>query len=383
MSARVLFHVQHLLGTGHLRRTAILAGALVRHGFQVEIVSGGPPIAGLDTGGAALTQLAPLRAADATFRVLVDEAGRPADDAFKTRRREHVLSRLHAVQPHAVVTELFPLGRRALSFELIPLIEAARAMVPRPLILASVRDVVAAKGDAAKTEEMIGRVRAWYDHVLVHGDPALLPLDASFPAAAIADRLAYTGYVRAPAPAAEPSRDGQDEIVVSVGGGAVGAALLRTAVAARGMSRPLRRWRLLLGAGLPAEIRAELAAAADPLLAVEPARRDFVDLLKRCHVSVSQAGYNTVMDLLDAQARAVVIPFAGGGETEQTLRAAALARRGWAQVVTEAELTPAALAAAVARAGAGPRPDAGGLRRDGAAQTARFVRAWLSRRGCG
>jgi predicted glycosyltransferase len=381
MSARVLFHVQHLLGSGHLRRAASISAALARAGFDVELVSGGFPVRPLDCGEARLVQLPPARAADESFRTLLDESGKPVDEAWREKRRATLLARFAAFQPDVVITELFPLGRRILSFELVPLLEAAHARAPRPLVLSSVRDVLAPKGDPAKTDEMIARVERWYDRVLVHGDPALLPLAASFPEDRIAGRITYTGYVGAAAPPAPPGNEGDGEVVVSVGGGAVGARLLEAAAAARALSAARDRiWRLLLGGSLPQEAQRKLRALAGPGCIVEPARADFPGLLARCHVSVSQAGYNTVMDILGVGARAVLVPFAAANETEQSVRAAALARRGWAVVCTEADLTPAALAHAVDRAAALKRPDAGALRRDGADETARLIADWLRRR---
>lgn len=376
MSARVLFHVQHLLGSGHLRRAAAIGAALARAGFEVELVSGGFPVRPLDCGGARLVQLPPARAADATFKTLLDETGRSVDDAWRAQRRAALLSRFAAFRPDVLITELFPLGRRVLGFELLPLLEAAHAAAPRPLILSSVRDVVAPKADPAKTEEMIARVQRWYDRVLVHGDPALLPLGASFPEHRITDKVVYTGYVGIAGPTAPPAGDG--EVVVSVGGGAVGARLLELAIAARplGAAAP-RTWRLLLGGNLPQAAECRLQALAGPGCVIEPARADFPGLLARCHVSVSQAGYNTVMDILNARTRAVLVPFAAAGETEQTVRADALVRRGWAVSCAEAGLTAAALAAAVDRAAALDRPDPAALRRDGADETARLLRGWL------
>jgi predicted glycosyltransferase len=381
MSGRVLFHVQHLLGSGHLRRAAAIAAALARAGFDVELVSGGFPVRPLDCGGARLVQLPPARAADAGFRTLLDESDKPVDEAWREKRRDALLASFAAFQPDVVITELFPLGRRILRFELMPLLEAAHARRPRPLVLSSVRDVLAPKDDPAKTAEMIARVERWYDRVLVHGDAALLPLAASFPEDRIAGRVTYTGYVGVPAPPSPPGREGDGEVVVSVGGGAVGARLLEAAAAAHALSAARdRTWRLLLGGNLPQEAQRGLRALAGPGCIVEPARADFPALLARCHVSVSQAGYNTVMDILGAGARAVLVPFAAANETEQSVRAAALARRGWAVVCAEADLTPAALAAAVDRAAALKRPDAGALRRDGADETARLIRDWLQRR---
>jgi predicted glycosyltransferase len=47
MSPRVFFHVQHLLGIGHLRRAAVLARAMAANGFDVLLVSGGAPVTDL------------------------------------------------------------------------------------------------------------------------------------------------------------------------------------------------------------------------------------------------------------------------------------------------------------------------------------------------
>ncbi len=83
---------------------------------------------------------------------------------------------------------------------------------------------------------------------------------------------------------------------------------------------------------------------------VERWRADLPALFRNCAVSVSQAGYNTVMDLLRARARAVLVPFAEGGETEQTLRARALAARGLVVSVDGATLSPKILADAIDKA---------------------------------
>ena len=380
MSHRILIHVQHLLGTGHLRRAAAIGAALAADGFEVEIASGGPPIAGLETGGARLRQLPPLRTADASFRTLLDENAQEIDERWKAARRDLLLARLAALQPDVLITELFPFGRRVLEFELAPLLASARALRPRPLILCSLRDVLVAPRDPRKVDQAMARARDLYDRILVHGDPALIDLPASYPAArGLGDRIVYTGYVASPpVPRAAPEI-GAGEIIVSAGGGAVGLRLLETAIAARGRGAGTGHvWRLLLGHGVPAASRAGLLAQAAPGLIVEPARPEFPDLLRRCHVSVSQAGYNTVVDILEAKARAVLVPFASDGETEQTQRADAMAARGWAQVIAEDELDAGRLAAAIEHAGRAAAPDFGRLRREGAAETVRLVRRLLA-----
>jgi predicted glycosyltransferase len=204
-------------------------------------------------------------------------------------------------------------------------------------------------------------VRRYFDLVLVHGDPRLIELGATFAAAdRIADRLRYTGYVVSDTPPAVGGLGTGDEILVSAGGGAVGGPLLRAAVAARPLTRVAKQpWRIIAGRNLPdPEFAALELTTADSGIVLERFRSDFQALLQRCRLSVSQAGYNTVMELLAAGSRAVVVPFAEGGETEQPVRARLLAERGLLTVVEPDGLTARSLAAGIDAADQAPRPAA-------------------------
>jgi len=196
VSRSVLFHVQYLLGIGHLQRSLRIANALARKGIEVTLVCGGPPVAELMADPSIrVVQLPPVRARDARFE-LIDDAGRPLDDRFRASRRADLLAAFDAAQPDAVIIEGFPFARRAFRFELDPLIEAVHAAASRPRLICSVRDIVVMRDDPARHRETVERVRREFDAVLVHGDPRLIPFDASFPMASqIADRLIYTGYV--------------------------------------------------------------------------------------------------------------------------------------------------------------------------------------------
>jgi predicted glycosyltransferase len=383
MSGSVLFYVQHLLGIGHLRRALFLVEALARHGFRVTLVSGGEPLPALDAAAAEIAQLPPIRIRGTDFGDLVDAAGRPVDDALRAARRQALLAAFARARPDAIVLEAFPFGRRAFRFELEPLIAAARARRPRPLVACSLRDIVVAPAVATRRNEIVARVRADFDIVLVHGDPAFIPLAASFPpAAAIADKLVYTGYVTGEAPAdREPGGEGAGEVLVSAGGGAVGGALLTTALEARRQGcLAAHGWRLLGGPNLPLAEFAALAARLPERVVLERYRDDFPLLLHRCYVSISQAGYNTVLDILGARAAAVVVPFAAERETEQRLRAQRLAAKGVLQMVAEDELTPGRLAAAIGHAVAA-RPAAFAVDTGGAERTARLLAMRLDRGG--
>lgn len=381
MARRVLFYVQHLLGIGHLKRAATVARAMQAAGLEVTLVSGGPPVPGLDVGGARLLQLDPVRAGDLYFKVLLDENGAAIDDAFRQRRRERLLTAFADMQPQIVVTELFPFGRRQLRSELMPLIEAAWAMHPRPALVSSVRDILVQPPKPERVVEMVDLADRWYDLVLVHGDPSLIPFEHTFPLAdRLKGRIRYTGYVVEPPPA-NAGAAGKGEVIVSAGGGAVSEPLLAAALEARAMTRLANApWRLLAGPSLDDGVVARLRDAAPAGVTVERARPDFTTLLANCTLSISQGGYNTVMEVLAARCRAVIVPYAGGLETEQTLRARLLAERGTLTVVDEKALSPTALAAAVDTALDAPRPDAAGIDTGGAAATARILAALAAAR---
>ena len=379
---RVMLHVQHLLGTGHLWRVAALARAMAARGLGVDLVSGGMPVSGLALGGARLVQLPPLAAADARFSGLLDVRGNPVDEAWRAARRDRLLAVFAERRPDALVIESYPFGRRQLRFELEPLIAAACARRPRPRVVVSVRDIVQRRRPERVAEALAIIDRA-VDAVLVHGDPTLVRLEDSVPGAArIAGVLHYTGYVAAPPePRGRPGEPGWGEVVVSAGGGAVGGALLSTALAARRLSTLVQApWRLITGENLPEGAFIALSAAAPEGVAIERFRPDFRRLLANCSVSVSQGGYNTVMDITAARARAVIVPFVGDDETEQSLRAERLARRGLVRVVAEADLDAETLARAIDAAAEAPRPARIALDMSGAETSAALVSSWLAGR---
>lgn len=373
----VLIHVQHLLGIGHLQRMSILAQALVAADMQVNVVSGGPaPDYKIE--GVAFHQLPSLASADGGFLNLITESGQSPDQHWRNRRRDQLLVSFDQFNPDAIIIETFPFGRRMLRFELLPLLEHAVARKPRPLIVGSVRDILQVKPKAGRAEETRDTCLRYFDRVLVHGDPALATLNESYALAdELGERIVYTGYVRQQSNAQAIGKDGKDEVIVSAGGGAVGMALLETALQARELSNLANvTWRILVGKRVPVEQLQVLRKQAPIGVIIEAARPDFSTLLSRASVSISQAGYNTVLDLVSARCRSVLVPFEGDGESEQRLRAQKLAGLALAQVVFEADLNPRILAAAVNKAYKMEIPDVN-LNMNGAQTSAALIKQWL------
>ena len=380
--AKVFFYVQHLLGIGHQRRGATLTRAMRDAGLDVTYVSGGHEVPNLELAGANFVQLPPVRAVDLYFKELVDENDRPIDDAWRENRRAALMAAYLNCQPDLIILELYPFGRRQMRFELLPLLDAARARARPPVVVSSVRDILVEPPKPERLVEMLERIETYFDYVMVHGDEALVPFERTFPHAAdIADKIIYTGYVMDQRGEAGGEGLGHGEVLVSAGGGAVGDKLLRTAMMARSLtSLSSATWRVLVGTKVPEAEFLALAKIAEPGIIVERARGDFPGLLMNCALSISQGGYNTVMETLHAGCTALIVPYAGGLETEQTLRAGLLAERGLINVLGEADLTPENLAVsidmAILRQG---KRKAITISTDGAAESARLIKKWVGK----
>ncbi|MDP4002923.1 glycosyltransferase [Methylobacterium sp. NEAU K] len=367
---RVLIAVTHLLGAGHLTRAAALARAFAVSGHEALLITGGMPAPMVRQDGLRVVQLPPLRAVGTDFSRPLGADGLPADALLFESRRALLVETLADFAPDAVLTELFPFGRRMLAAEFLALVEAARARRPRPLVLASVRDILVASAKPERIAEAQARVAKLYDAVLVHGDPALVPLDASWPLdAGSAQKIRYTGYVDEGtriSPAAE--RRG---VLVAAGSGPAGLGLLLAAAGAARL-QPALGWRILAGHGVPEAAFTEIGRGLPPGILTR-ARPDYRDLLAGAALSISQCGYNTATDLLATGTPSVLVPFEAGSETEQRLRAECFAARGLARVLPEAALTVESLLCAVNTQLGAPSPAPHGIDLGGAARSVAIV----------
>ena len=357
----ILFYTQHVLGMGHLFRSLAVAQALGPE--TVHLITGGAEAPAALPPHVRHLPLPPLMM-DADFSQLHLGDGSEHDPA---RREELVAARFmerttrlrHAfadLAPDLLLVELYPFGRKRFGQEIQPLLEDARnAGVP---VVCSLRDILVEKKDQdAYERRVLEMLHRHFSGLLVHSDPTLFPLDATFERAAdIAIPLAYSGYV-APDPVPEAARHDwrasaglspeESLVLASIGGGAVGLDLMRCILEASYVLRTTRPHRLLAFAGpfmAEAEFRTlqQLAAGA-PWMTLERFTPHFQEWLAVADCSVSLAGYNTVMGVLAQGTPALVLPF--DQNREQRLRATALAGRGLLELLHPAELEPAHLAA--------------------------------------
>lgn len=340
---KIMIVVTHLLGTGHLSRALMLARAFSAAGHTSIVVSGGMPASHLDVTGVKMIQLLPLRSDGVNFARLLDEAGDDASPDLLQNRMQHLHVALRAEAPDVLITELFPFGRRILKDEFLHLLDGARSSAKPPLVCASIRDILAPPSKSSKAVMTEAVIKAHYDAVLVHSDPQITPLNISWPVTKdLAPFLHYTGFV-APPPLSPRSAGGRsNDVLVSAGGGDVGAGLFASALDAAALDQT-RKWHLLVGGANAQKRVSDLQRHALPNVVIEPARPDFRQLLQGAGGSVSMAGYNTALDVLQAGTPAVFVPFDAGGEVEQTLRAAALADLSGISVLANTDLSGSAL----------------------------------------
>ena len=372
---KVMIVVTHLLGTGHLARAVTLAQAFKRAGDTPLVVSGGLPVSRFEASGIEILQLPAVRSDGVDFSKLLDAEGGLVDRKTLQDRMNQLIDTIIKFQPNAVITELFPFGRRILRDEFKALLEHAHTLPHPPAIFGSIRDILAPPSKPQKATYADQIIATHYDAVLVHADPKVTPLELSWPVSdTLRPKLCYTGFVAPPPARPHPDGVGINEIIVSAGGGAVGQNLFDCARSAAA-NDPTRIWRLLIG-GQDAEGRiGALRTGAPKNLIVEATRPDFRQMLHHAQASVSFCGYNTAQDLLQTTCPAVFIPFDEGGEVEQSIRARALCEIDGIEMLSSGDMTPATLLASVNAAIAAPPRQPGSIA-DGAAKTVEILRAY-------
>lgn len=348
---RVMFYCQHVLGMGHLVRSTAIARALAEKYSVLLVVGGKITREFCFPSNIELVQLPALQSTLDFAGLQVCDSSLSLEET-KALRSRMLLDVFDSFQPHALLTELFPFGRKQFAFELLPLLERAQDRVPKPLIASSIRDILVTKKDQAKHERRVCKVlNNFYDLVLVHGDANFQRLEETF--GRVQDlrcAVEYTGYVvqrKMPAAdAVELEINGKPAIVVSNGSGGcpAGQILLESALRAAQMLEGTlpHRFHMFAGPLMPSDAYERLEALAAGLPKVRLARHtpDLPGYLRRAELSISMAGYNTMMDVLSSRVRALVFPETAHNDQEQALRAGKLAALGVLKVLDRERLTP-------------------------------------------
>ncbi len=401
---RVAIYTQHFVGVGHHVRSLRVASAFARS-HQVRVFDGGRPFHG--AGGLDGELCVQLPAVIKGERGLEPFARGESLDRTMQARTRLLGEGLRALRPELLVVESFPFSRWAFREEIFGAMRLVRALDPGARIACSIRDVprasqAATHGPVQEWDSTRGRpvplqsdddhldrvpdvLNEHFDALLVHGDPNLTRLEDHFPwVPRLSIPVHYTGYVCGqPVPACLPSTPVSRHplVVVSVGGGVDGQQLLSVAAQAWGRLAGDRKTgagtMVLFGGAFMDEHAmapvAEICRRSGAIL--RPFSTDFEAVLAGADLSISRAGYNTVVALLAAGVRAIVLP--SKKLYDQSFRAPRLHERGLAVTCEESGLSAERLAGMIADALARPAPRHR-LDLDGARTTVRIAEALVA-----
>ena len=361
-------------------------------------LNGGEVVPGFELPPSVEVVNLPALKSDAEFQDLHVTGSRQRLEEVKEIRKQLILSAYERVHPDILIVELFPFGRRKFDFELIPLLERIRRARSPTKIVCSLRDILVGKRDQLQYEEEVcALMNQYFDLLLVHADPKFQRLEETFPRiGSIKCDVRYTGYVVQKSPSETDMHTGSFTsinpgevfILVSIGGGRVGHELLECAIEAGNMleGRLPHRMHIITGPHMPEEqfVRFQEQVKAGPHMTIQRFSKRFFSYLQQADLSISMAGYNTCMDILTAGVRALVYPFTGHNNQEQTIRARKLEQMGVVRMIAPGQLKPERLAEEIIRCLKSPvaaRPLV--LDTHGAERTALFLAELLGRDSSG
>ena len=350
---KVAYYCQHVLGIGHLHRSIEICKAIASH-HPTTLIVGGPPVT-IDHPGIQVVRLPALQM-DSEFKNLIPCDSTLSLDEVKKARKKQLFSYFQTHRPDVFITELYPFGRKAFRFELDPLLEAIRnGSLPKCSCYCSVRDILVEKSTGREKFEQraVQILNTYFTGILVHADPQIITLDETFSRLSeIKTPLHYTGFVTKTDSKAEHRSDREPVrqklallptdtlIVASIGGGNVGSELLYAAIQAFKLLENSISAHLQLFCGPYCDEKTYQALQDNTQNNITLARFTdrFPEWLEAADISLSMAGYNTCMNLVQAGIPALVYPFKQN--REQLLRAKRLARKMPMTILQETDLMP-------------------------------------------
>ncbi|NJO98758.1 MAG: glycosyl transferase [Pleurocapsa sp. CRU_1_2] len=339
---KVMFYCQHILGMGHLIRSVEIVRGLIPD-FQICFINGGQVIKEFEFPSEIEVVNIPAVKTDSEFTELTPVDNSLTMSELETIRTKMLLDVCDHFQPDILIIELFPFGRRRFSFELIPLMEKAKAMGAK--IVSSVRDIVVTKQNQQRHEEKVCRlINKYFDMLLIHGDPNFVKLNLSF--SRIDDLncpVHYTGYVVQPVPELQKI-DNKPLILVSVGGGRFGHDLLECIA----HTAPILKTKIphhlqvFTGPFCPDTVLQNLQAITKEQdnITVNCYTSNLLNYMQQADLSIGMSGYNTTMNILSTGVKAMMMAFQGNDDKEQETRLKKLDNLGRVKMIKPEDLQP-------------------------------------------
>lgn len=304
---RVLFYCQHQLGIGHLVRSLHIIDKLLEQ-FDVTLIQGGTNIGlTIEHENFHHHYLSPLQMKSYT-QEFYSPNGMSVEQTWIKRKEE--IAKIANQSYDIIITELFPLGRKAFENEIVEMIDLAKVQNSSIIIAASLRDIlVDPPRDQAKKV-----IEEYYDYLFVHSDEDLCPMDDRFDD--LKKKFIYTGFISS-------EKDWNNEkkektALVSIGGGAVGHDFLKTLVKC---AKELKEYHFtfLLGVNSPSEFIQSIKKEKTNNIKFINFEKNVEALMSEHEYSINMGGYNTLMNVLLTKTKSLALPYDENFEQEKRI----------------------------------------------------------------
>jgi predicted glycosyltransferase len=348
---RIVVYFNSLHGVGHYVRACSIAEAVASFA-EVIIINGGRHINNLPLPPRAKMISLPEILRDPDSRAIRSRDTRYSlCEIFESRRL--TLNRLIEDQSiQGLIIEYFPFQRWEFAEEIFYLINAFKRTNARARIISSVRDFPKPPSSAYEQHRIAKTLINHFDAVLVHGDMRICGHSGVF--ARWNDNMppvTYTGYIDAETVVSDTntmSPQGIEalygNVVVSCGGGVDSLEILLTCIKAwqqlvQTDQTHGKQMVVFLGAFLKEEDKREVVAATmeSRWTKVFEFSPWFSQVLANAALSISCAGYNTCVEIIRSNVKAIFIP--STLVSDQIERANRLASLGIGRVLSTINLT--------------------------------------------
>jgi predicted glycosyltransferase len=357
---RVLVYSHDTYGLGNIRRMLEITTHLVGTQGQVTalVVTGSPMVHAFRiVEGIDYIKL-PCVQRDAKGSSGVRSLGMDYEATIRMRANMILMAALDFA-PDVVIVDKKPMG---IADELRPMLHALERSPNPPRKFLLLRDILDAP-EATRAQWQAGAyheaIDRHFDRILVVGEREVFDVarEYAFPPSS-AGKLRYCGYIARESrllPRGEiRQRFGLPEeeplVLVTVGGGADGRAVIQSYLEGLILTGPEPGWRTLLVAGpeLASAERAELTELITrcPSVVCIDFTREMLSCMNAADLVVAMGGYNTVCELLTLRKPALLVPRTEPVQ-EQWIRADRMQRMGLLSAIHPEQLTPQSLVDAV------------------------------------
>ena len=312
-----------------------------------------------------------------------------AIDITSKLRQRIILESIRNLRPDILLVDKAPAGIRG---ELLPALQFLKTKSPSTRIILGMRDIEDhpdhVQAEWAKSG-ILPLLKNTYHAIFLYGSRSIYDPVAEYSLSPTIEKkviaCGYVGRKQTPLPPQEVrarlTLKTDRLVLVTPGGGDDGYPLLKTYITMlrkRFASSPPTFDTLLVTGPMMAprkRLRLQQAANAELALTVTDFTPHLYDYLTAADLVVSMGGYNTIVEILAANQRGIIVPRVQP-RLEQCIRAERLSAKGLLEMIHPTKLTPASLYHAITHSLQRPRPPRSediGVPLDGAANVSRVV----------